>query len=92
MLKKVFEDILGYVIVPNLHVTFRRVTYILPIKYGFGTIFKSSQWRCSVRKCVLKNFAKFTGKHLCQSFIFNKAAGLRPATLLKRNSGAGVFR
>ena len=25
--------------------------------------------RCSVKKGVLKNFAKFTGKHLCQ-FLF----------------------
>ena len=33
--------------------------------------------RCS------ENFAKFTGKHLCQSLFFNKVAGLRPATLLK---------
>ena len=33
---------------------------------------------------VLRNFAKFTGKHLCQSLHFNKAAGLRPATLLKK--------
>ena len=29
-------------------------------------------------------FAKFTGKHLCQSLFFNKVAGLRPATLLKK--------
>ena len=33
---------------------------------------------------VLINFAKFTGKHLCQSLLFNKVAGLRPATLLKK--------
>ena len=33
---------------------------------------------CSVEKCVLRNFAKFTGKHLCQSLFFNKVAG-RPA-------------
>ena len=26
---------------------------------------------------VLRNFAKFTGKHLCQSFFFQKVAGLR---------------
>ena len=32
---------------------------------------------------VLKNFAKFTGKHLCQSLFFNKVVGLKPATLLK---------
>ena len=34
--------------------------------------------RCFVRKGVLSNFAKFTGKHLCQSLFFNKAAGLKP--------------
>ena len=33
---------------------------------------------------VLKNFAKFTGKHLCQSLFFNKVAGLRLAILLKK--------
>ena len=43
----------------------------------------ASHQRCSVRKCVLRNFTKFTGKHLCQSLFFNKVAGLRPATLLK---------
>ena len=25
---------------------------------------RSSHWRCSIEKGVLKNFAKFTGKHL----------------------------
>ena len=28
---------------------------------------RSSHRRCSVRKDVLRNFAKFTGKHLCQT-------------------------
>ena len=31
---------------------------------------------CSVKKSVLKNSSKFTGKHLCQSLFFNKVAGL----------------
>ena len=35
-------------------------------------------------KAVLRNFANFTGKHPCQSLFFNKVAGLRPATLLKK--------
>ena len=35
-------------------------------------------------KDVLRNFAKSTGKHLCQSLFFNKVASLRPATLLKK--------
>ena len=43
---------------------------------------RSSHWKCSTRKGVLKNFGKFTGKDLCQSLFFNKATGLRPATLL----------
>ena len=33
--------------------------------------------RCSVKTGVYENFAKFTGKHLCQSLFFNKVAGLR---------------
>ena len=36
------------------------------------------------KKGVLRNFAKFTGKHLCQSLFFHKVAGLRPATSLKK--------
>ena len=35
---------------------------------------------------VLKDFVKFTGKHLCQSLFFNKVAGLRAATLFKKES------
>ena len=38
--------------------------------------FRSSHRRCSVKKAVLKNFAKLTGKHLCQSLFFNKVAGV----------------
>ena len=33
---------------------------------------RSSHRRCSLRKGVLRNFAKFTGKHLYQSLFFNK--------------------
>ena len=35
---------------------------------------RSSHQRCSIKKGVLKNFAKFTEKHLCQSLFFNKTA------------------
>ena len=38
--------------------------------------------RGSVKKGVYRNFAKFTGKHLCQGLTFKKVAGL---LLLKRN-------
>ena len=33
--------------------------------------------RCSMKKGVLRNFAKFTRKQLCQNLFFNKVAGLR---------------
>ena len=36
------------------------------------------------KKGVLRNFIRFTGKHLCRSLFFDKVAGLRPATLLKK--------
>ena len=41
--------------------------------------FRSSHQRCSMQKGVLRNFIKFTGKHLCQSLFFNKvvASGLQ---------------
>ena len=45
---------------------------------------RSSHWRCSVKSGVIKNLAKFTGKHLYQSLFFNKVGGLSPATLLKK--------
>ena len=52
---------------------------------------RSSYRRCSVKKYVLRNFAKFTRKHLCQSLFFNKVAGLRPVTFLKKETLAQVF-
>ena len=45
---------------------------------------RRSYQRCSVRTGVLRNFAKFTGKHLCQVLFYNKVAGPEPATLLKK--------
>ena len=45
---------------------------------------RSSHQRCFVKKGVLRNFAKFTGKHLCHRLFFNNVADLRHATLLKK--------
>ena len=53
--------------------------------------YRSSCPEVFCKKGVLKNFAKFSGKHLCQSLFLNKFAGLKPATLLKKDSGTGVF-
>ena len=45
---------------------------------------RSSRLEVFCRKGVLRNFAKFTGKHLCQILFFNKVAGFRPSTLSKK--------
>ena len=47
-------------------------------------MYRSSLPEVFCKKGDLRNLAKFTGKHLCQSLFFNKVAGLRPATLLKK--------
>ena len=36
---------------------------------------RSSRPEVFCKKGVLRNFAKFTGKHLCQILFFNKVAG-----------------
>ena len=38
-------------------------------------ILRSNYQRYSLKKSVLKDFAKFTGKYLRQSLFFNKVAG-----------------
>ena len=60
--------------------------------FGSWSLVRSSHPELFCRGNVLRNFAKFTGKHLCQSLFFNKVADLRPATLLKRDSGTGIFK
>ena len=55
-----------------------------PFASMFSSISQSSNRRSSTNKGVLKDFAKFTGKHLCQS-------RLRPATLLKKDTLTHVF-
>ena len=41
---------------------------------------RSSSSKMFFKISVLKNLAKFTGKHLCQSFFFNKVTGPRTAS------------
>ena len=52
-------------------------------KKGKNFTFRSSLKEVFSKKGVLKNVAKFTGKHLFQSLFSNNVASLRPATLLK---------
>ena len=41
-------------------------------------IYGGSRLELFCRKGVLRNFAKFTGKYLCQSLLFNKVAVRNP--------------
>ena len=53
--------------------------------------YRSSHRRCSARKGVLRNLAKFTGKHLCQSLFFNKVSGLKVWNMFKVNNKDTMF-
>ena len=69
---------------------------VLKYKFCFGAILlfffqdfcgcknRKQPPQVSTKKGVLGNFAKFTGKDLCQSLFFNKVAGLSTDTLLKK--------
>ena len=49
--------------------------------------YRSSHWRRSIERGVLKNFSKFTGKHLCQGLFFNNVADLGPLLSLSNSTG-----
>ena len=51
---------------------------------------ESSRPEVFCKKGVLRNFAKFTGKSLCQSLSFNKVAGLA-CNFIKKETLAQVF-
>ena len=55
------------------------VSLIVDVSASYKKQLRSSRPEVFCKKGVLRNFAKLTGKHLCQSFFFNKAA-----TLLKK--------
>ena len=62
---------------------FQQASFLLTLKKSFPSLcsyFLKEHLNCPsesatggiYKKTVLKNFAKFTGKHLCWSFFFNK--------------------
>ena len=58
------------------------VAILIMLLSQFPLTFRISRGRGSIKKSVLKNLTKFTGKLMCRSLFFNKVAGLRRATLL----------
>ena len=51
---------------------------------------RSNHHRCSINKGALKNCSNFTGKYLCRSLFFSKAAYLKPTTLSKPTPTKGL--
>ena len=65
---------------------FYKKTYLDP---SSRFILRSSDRRCSVKIGVLRNFTKFTGKHLYQSLCFNKF--VEAYNFIKKETLAQVF-
>ena len=63
-----------------------------PVHHYIPTIHnrRSSCPEVFFKKGVLRNFAKFTGEHLCQSLFFNKVAG-GACNFIKKETLAQVF-
>ena len=79
------------------HISNKRVTYCFREQYLFQKVrrgpqstvyamYRSSHRRCSVKKVFFRNFTKSTGKHLCQSLLVNKVAGLKLQSLIKKET------
>ena len=76
----------------NLKIDLHLSTFVAPtIFIVHFSKFRSSHVEVFCKKGVIINFVKFTGKHLCQRLFFNNVSGLRPATLLKKESLIQVF-
>ena len=59
--------------------------YIISKLYFLVIVYRSSHQRCSIKKGVLENFAKFTGKQLCQILFLIKC------NFIKKEALARVF-
>ena len=63
----------------------------MSINFLISNVSRGSRPKVFCKKGVLRNFAKFTGKHLRQSLFFNEVAGMRPAILLKKTLSHRCF-
>ena len=62
-----------------------------PVGWMRIKLFRSCNRRCSIKKGVLKNFAKFTGKHLHQSLFFFKSSSTQACNFIKIETLARGF-
>ena len=70
-----FERYIGKLL-PYLLIPFHAMHCLIYARIYVST---EAATRGVLKKGVLRNFTKFTGKHLCHSLFFNKISGL-PAT------------
>ena len=54
------------------------------VSYNIIANYRGSHQRCCIEKGILENVAKFTGKYLYQSLIFDRFVDLRPVLLFKK--------
>ena len=80
-----------FVVLVCYEVTVWEKSWVSPVLCYDSDKFNSSRSQMFFKISALKNFAIFTGKHLCGSFILTKLQAFRPATLLKKDSHTGVF-
>ena len=68
--KQLKSDLLSLVFT----VFYRKYFSFVPFSFPPGVFYnyRSSTHRCSMRKYILRNFTKYTGKHLCQSLFIKK--------------------
>ena len=76
-------------IIKNLHNTDCEFYFVA--MYSFLINFRSSYQRCFIIKGVLRNFAKFTGKHLCQSLFLSKVTRRQACNFIKKETMVQMF-
>ena len=78
-------------VIPNFEVLTCNV--LSSWSFAAVSIKRTSSLEVFCKKCVLRNFAEFTGKHLCQSLSFSLFSLLASAYnfIIQTDSGAGVF-
>ena len=67
-----------------LRSSFERLRQLIKFRQFSSLKHQANRLEMFCRKGILRNFAKFTGKLLCQSLFLNNIGELRPATLLKK--------
>ena len=84
-------SILRKYLATSTHELFLQEICTIDVWEGLIYLFRSSRLEVFCKKDALRNFAKFSGKHLCQSLFFNKVADLRPETLSKKSIWYSCF-